>query len=156
MVDSIETWAGNLSNNTYAVLLLNRASIQSKIGFSLKDLGFNDTNHTKFKLRDLWLKKDIGIYEDYKVYLDSHDSQLLKVILDYKEEEEEEKEGKEEEKEEKEEENELTVQYVVMIVLAVIIVIGIGVFVYMYIDYKKKNKGNNDEEKNKLIDNDNN
>ena len=138
MVDSIETWAGNLSDNTYAVLLLNRASVSSKIGFSLKDLGLNTKN--KFKLRDLWLKKDIGIYDNYNVYLDSHDSQLFKVILDFKEEEKE---------------DDIFVQIIVMISLAVVIAIGIGIVVYMFIDNRKKNKGNN-EEKDKLIDNDNN
>ena len=139
MVDSIETWAGNLSDNTYAVLLLNRASVSSKIDFSLKDLGLNTSS--KFQLRDLWLKKDIGIYDNtYSVYLDSHDSQLFKVILDFNEEEKE---------------DDIFVQIIVMISLAVVIAISIGVSVYMYIDNRKKNKGNN-EEKDKLIDNDNN
>ena len=139
MVDSIETWAGNLTDNTYAVLLLNRGSVSSKIDFSLKDLGLNSSN--KFQLRDLWLKKDIGIYDNtYSVYLDSHDSQLFKVILDFNEEEKE---------------DDIFVQIIVMISLAVVIVISIGISVYMYIDNRKKNQGNN-EEKDKLIDNDNN
>ena len=53
-IQTIEVWAGNLSNGSYAVLLVNRASYNASIEISWKDLGFKEE---KAKLRDLWEKK---------------------------------------------------------------------------------------------------
>ena len=72
-----EVWAGKLDNGTYAVLLLNRGTVKSIVEISWKEIGFNNTQAS---LRDLWEKRDLGIFNDsYYVYLDSHDSQLIKV-----------------------------------------------------------------------------
>jgi len=76
-IQTIEVWAGNLSNGSYAVLLVNRASYNASIEISWKDLGFKEE---KAKLRDLWEKKDLGEFKDgYNITLESHDSQMLKV-----------------------------------------------------------------------------
>ena len=72
-----EIWKGKLNDEAYAVLLVNRASIDYKIEVTWKDIGFENK---KAKLRDLWEKKDLGEFEDnYTVYLGSHDSMFLKV-----------------------------------------------------------------------------
>ena len=87
----VEVWAGNLSDKSYAVLLVNRASYKATIEISWEEIGFKEKNAT---LRDLWEKTDLGIFTDgYNITLDSHDSQMLKVTPiqddDEKEEEEE-------------------------------------------------------------------
>jgi hypothetical protein len=73
-----EIWGGKLSNDEYALLLVNRASITTKIEVSFEDLNLFDEK--KVKLRDLWEKKDLGEFEEkYSVLLESHDSQFLRV-----------------------------------------------------------------------------
>ena len=73
-----EIWAGNLSDGSYAVLFLNRGTFTNEIEVNWKEIGFNNT---QAKLRDLWEKKDLGIFNNgYKVSLKSHASQLLKII----------------------------------------------------------------------------
>ena len=138
--EATEVWAGNLSEGTYAVLLLNRASISNKIEFSWKELGIKND---KVKLRDLWERKDLGEFKDkFIAYLGSHDSQLLKVFpVDDKEE-----------TEEKEEEHKI--ENIVMIVLGAIILIGICAFVYIYIVNRKKQRQNEEDKgaKDNLID----
>ena len=130
--EATEIWAGNLTNQTFAVLLLNRASYSSKVQFSWDDI---ELNNTRFKLRDLWEKKDIGEFkEKYTVYLESHDSQLLKVFP---------LEDKEDVVEEEEEEHK--VENIVMIVLGAIILIGICAFVYIYIVNRNKQKKNEED-----------
>ena len=75
--ESVEVWAGKLSDESYAVLLINRASYEANIQISWEEIGFTEKNAT---LRDLWEKKDLGIFTDgYNITLDSHDSQMLKV-----------------------------------------------------------------------------
>ena len=141
--EATEVWAGNLSEGTYAVLLLNRASISNKIEFSWKELGIKNA---KVKLRDLWERKDLGEFKDkFIAYLGSHDSQLLKVFpVDDKEET-----GETEEKEE-----EHKIENIVMIVLGAIILIGICAFVYIYIVNRKKQRQNEEDKgaKDNLID----
>jgi hypothetical protein len=141
--EATEVWAGNLSEGTYAVLLLNRASISNKIEFSWKELGIKND---KVKLRDLWERKDLGEFKDkFIAYLGSHDSQLLKVFpVDDKEET-----GETEEKEE-----EHKIENIVMIVLGAIILIGICAFVYIYIVNRKKQRQNEEDKgaKDNLID----
>ncbi|MBO6244579.1 MAG: ricin-type beta-trefoil lectin domain protein [Clostridia bacterium] len=148
-LEVVEVWAGNLTNGTYAVLLLNRAYYSGKVKISWKELGFN---YTKAKLRDLWEQKDLGEFnEKYTVYLGSHDSQLLKVfppddtpITDTPDSDNTDTPVEEEDKHE--------IQNYVMIGLGVIIFIGICVFVITFIINRKKQKKENDENDN-LIDN---
>jgi len=136
--EATEVWAGNLSEGTYAVLLLNRASISNKIEVSWKELGIKND---KVKLRDLWERKDLGEFKDkFSTYLGSHDSQLLKVFP---------VEDKEEETEES-----YKIENIVMIVLGAIILIGICAFVYIYIVNRKKQRQNEEDKgaKDNLID----
>ena len=56
-----EIWAGNLSDGSYAVLFLNRGTFTNEIEVNWKEIGFNNT---QAKLRDLWEKKDLGIFNN--------------------------------------------------------------------------------------------
>ena len=131
-VQVTEVWAGNLSDGTYALLLLNRGSIANKVQISWKELGITTS---KVKLRDLWERKDLGEYkEKYSAFLASHDSLLLKVFpLE-------------------EEEEEFKVENIVMISLGAIILIGICAFVYIYLVNRKKQKIYDESKEDKLID----
>ena len=81
-VEQTEVWAGNLSDGSMAVLLLNRAYYEAEVSVTWKELGLNYTN---VSVRDLWEKKDLGKVEDgYKITLATHDSKFLKVF-EYKE-----------------------------------------------------------------------
>ena len=72
-----EVWAGNLSDGSYAVLLLNKGSLTNKLKINWNEIGFNNT---KAKIRDLWKRKNLGIFKNqYKTILKSHTSQLLKI-----------------------------------------------------------------------------
>ena len=72
-----EVWAGKLSDGSYAVLLLNRATIKTRIEINWKEIGFEEE---EAKLRDLWDRRDLGDYK-YRYYteLKPHESQMLKV-----------------------------------------------------------------------------
>ena len=73
----IEIWKGKLSNGTYAVLLVNRASIDYNISVLWKEIGFNNK---KVKIRDLWQNKDLDESEEkYSASIKSHDCIFLKV-----------------------------------------------------------------------------
>ena len=72
-----EVWAGKLSNDSYAVLLLNRGSLTNELEVNWTEIGFNET---EAKIRDLWERKDLGIFTNgYKTKLATHTSQLLKI-----------------------------------------------------------------------------
>ena len=76
--DITEVWGGPLADGSYAVLLLNRGEEKRKIGFKWSDIGFENG---KAVVRDLWERKDVGVYEsDYEVEVESHSSQLVRVI----------------------------------------------------------------------------
>ena len=129
-VDATEVWAGNLTSGNYAVLLLNRGSMSSKVQISWKELGISNS----------FVK--LGEFKDrFTAYLGSHDSLLLKVTPI--------KEG--EETKEEEDDNDFKVENIVMIVLGAIIVIGICVFLYLFIVNRKKQKKENEDNEN-LID----
>ena len=115
--ESVEVWAGNLSDETYAVLLINRASYEATVEIKWEEIGFKEKNAT---LRDLWEKADLGIFTDgYNITLDSHDSQMLKITPvkdddgsddqsdeDEDQDEEEDEKGEEEDDDEEEREEE--------------------------------------------------
>ena len=76
--EATEVWAGKLSDNSYAVLLLNKGSFKNNIEITWEEIGFNSV---KAKIRDLWERKDLGIYiYNYSMSIESHSSQLLKII----------------------------------------------------------------------------
>jgi alpha-galactosidase len=84
--ETTEVWAGKLSDGAYAVLLLNRGTIGAKVEVTWKEIGFDEK---QAKLRDLWEKADIGVFNNsYYVFLKSHDSQLIKVTPIHDEDEE--------------------------------------------------------------------
>ena len=76
--EATEVWAGRLSDNSYAILLLNKGSFKNNIEITWEEIGFNSV---KAKIRDLWERKDLGIYNyNYSMSIESHSSQLLKII----------------------------------------------------------------------------
>ena len=75
--EATEVWAVPLYNESYAVLLLNKGSLINEVNFTWFELGIY---YTEAKLRDLWERKDLGIFKyGYKVSLKSHSSQLIKI-----------------------------------------------------------------------------
>ena len=75
--ESKEVWAGNLSDGSYVVLLLNRGSLTNELEVNWKEIGFNET---EANIRDLWERKDLGKFKNgYKTNLTTHTSQLLKI-----------------------------------------------------------------------------
>ena len=79
--DQTEVWAGRLSDGNWVVLLLNRATFPAEVEIKWSEISSNATSAV---LRDLWEQKDLGqFYENYKVNLSSHESQVLKVYLQY-------------------------------------------------------------------------
>ena len=76
--DVTEVWAGELYDNSVAVILLNRGIKKRKIGFNWEEVGFKNGRAV---VRDLWERKDIGIFEgEYEAEIESHSSQLIKII----------------------------------------------------------------------------
>ena len=72
-----EVWTGKLSDDSYAVLLLNRGYSTNELEIKWTEIGFNEE---EAKVRDLWERKDLGnLKEGYKKQLDKHTSQLLKI-----------------------------------------------------------------------------
>ena len=132
--ESKEVWAGNLSDGSYSVLLLNRGSLTNELDVKWIEIGFNNTNA---KIRDLWEKKDLGIFKnEYKINLKSHTSQLLKItpieIIDGNNEN-----------------NGNNLLLIIMIIIVVILISIILSFIFIKIRKKKYsledeiNKGNN-------------
>ena len=76
-----EVWAGKLENGAYAVLMLNRGSMNSTAEITWKELGISGN----LKIRDLWAKKNLG-YSDkgYEITLTPHDCLFLKVFTEEK------------------------------------------------------------------------
>ena len=132
-IDSTEVWAGKLNDGSYAVLLLNRASTSAMVEVSWKEIGFKEK---KAKLRDLWEKTDLGIFnESYYIFLKSHDSQLLKIFPI---------------KEDNENENNVTI--LVVMILGFIILLGIIFFVIYYMKKKRENHSSTSNIGSKLVD----
>jgi hypothetical protein len=114
--EAIEIWAGNLSSGDYAVLLLNRGTLKNELEVNWTEIGFNNT---EAHLRDLWERKDLGNFKNgYKITLESHTSQLLKVtpIKPQKNENHNQNEGS-------------SSIIILLIIIIIIIIIVIGVFV---------------------------
>ena len=75
--EATEVWAGNLSDGSYSVLLLNKASVTQWIQINWEEIGFHDV---KAGIRDLWERQSLGYFEKgYEVSLKPHSSQLLKI-----------------------------------------------------------------------------
>jgi hypothetical protein len=76
-----EAWAGKLENGAYAVLLLNRGSMNATAEITWKELGISGN----LKIRDLWAKKNLG-YSDkgHDTTLAPHDCLFLKIFTEEK------------------------------------------------------------------------
>ena len=75
--ESKEIWAGRLSDDSFAVLFLNRGSLSNELEIKWTEIGFY--NHDA-KIRDLWERRDLGIFKDgYKITLNPHTSKLFKI-----------------------------------------------------------------------------
>ena len=76
-MENLEVWAGILSDNSYAVMLLNRGNIKTKIIARWKEIGLPEG---EAYVRDLWARKDLGVFTDsFSSIVDSHSSFLLKI-----------------------------------------------------------------------------
>ena len=153
-----EVWAGKLNDGSYAVLLLNRGSKRSIVEISWKEIGFTEK---QAKIRDLWEKRDIGVFNNnYYVFLESHDSQMLKITPIPDEDEDEQTDGKTDDikdvekddekddgdKKKKEDDNnnngnDLTIVIVIVVVVFVVL-IGSFIAIICYMKKKKRNEPN--------------
>ena len=72
-----EVWLGKLYDGSYAALLLNKGTFTNDIEIYWEDIGLKIS---EAKIRDLWERKDLGIFKNrYIITLKSHSSQLLKI-----------------------------------------------------------------------------
>jgi alpha-galactosidase len=86
--DSLQVWVKPLVNGDWAVCFLNRSSKTKQIDFNWQNEIVNDelskrelnAKTTTYKLRDLWLKKDVGdTKKSLKAAIGSHDVLVLKL-----------------------------------------------------------------------------
>ena len=86
--DSLQVWFKPLSNDEWAVCFLNRSSKAKQIDFNWQNEIVNDdlskrelnAKTTTYKLRDLWLKKDMGdTKKPMEATIGSHDVLVLKL-----------------------------------------------------------------------------
>ncbi len=118
--EATEVWAGNLSDNSVAVLLLNKGSLSNEVEIKWKEIGFNNT---EFEIRDLWERKNLFKFKNgYKITLESHSSQLLKIFPI----------------EPDKSKNKNT-----LIIFVIIVVIIIIIFIIVFIVIKKRSKTSN-------------
>ena len=76
-LESLEIWSGILYDNSYAVMLLNRGNKKQKMIARWKEIGLPDGEAL---VRDLWARKDLGIYNDsFDETVGSHSSYFLKI-----------------------------------------------------------------------------
>ena len=130
--ENTEVWAGKLSNDSYAVLLLNRGTVKAKVNFTLEELDSEIKNST---IRDLWEKEDLGYLNDsYSIELESHDSHFLKLNIT--------------EKKPKKKKNN-TIYYIILVILIFIYLSFVSAVVYT----SNKNKGEESEDKETLVNN---
>ncbi len=67
-----------MSDGSRAVILLNRGSSETTIGFKWSEIGY--PNHLQAKVRDLWAHQDAGSFaEGYKANVPSHGVVMVRV-----------------------------------------------------------------------------
>ena len=129
-----EVWVGKLFDGSFAVLLLNKGTFTNDITINWEEIGFNNI---KAKLRDLWERKDLGVFKNgYMTSLKSHTSQLLKVtpIVDSLN------------KENKRKNNKLHYIFIIYLLIIIIVIILIFFIFFTIIPKKKKGSRNSDDE----------
>ena len=76
-IEALEVWAGELSNGSYAVMLLNRGNSKAEKIARWKEIGIPEGDAV---VRDLWKREDLGVFTDsFTVTVESHSSYLLKI-----------------------------------------------------------------------------
>jgi alpha-galactosidase len=87
--DSLETWCKPLSNGDWAIVFLNRNSRSQAVSFNwatqlIQDALFNrsvDAAHITYRLRNLWMKKEIGdTRKPLQATVPPHDVLMLRLI----------------------------------------------------------------------------
>ncbi len=88
--DSVETWLKPLNNGAWAVCLLNRSTSPRVVEINWKTFSVTDslsnrildtTTREQYKIRDLWLKKNIGdTRKTLKTTIPAHDVLCLKLF----------------------------------------------------------------------------
>jgi alpha-galactosidase len=74
----IEVWAKQLKDGSRAVVLFNRGQAETKITVSWNEIGY--PNHLSAKVRDLWLKKDLGKHKGHFTgTVPSHDVVMVNI-----------------------------------------------------------------------------
>jgi hypothetical protein len=74
-LQNVSTWTKVLTNGSSAVGIFDRSSMPVTVDIVWRDLGFP----SKPQVRDLWLRKDLGRQEYFKVQLKAHGCSLLLV-----------------------------------------------------------------------------
>ncbi|MFQ5823999.1 MAG: glycoside hydrolase family 27 protein [bacterium] len=74
-----EVWSKQLKDGSRAVVLFNRSKSDDKISFVWTEIGY--PNHLTAKVRDLWLKKDLGKFKGkFSAIVPSHGVVMINVI----------------------------------------------------------------------------
>ena len=76
-LDYLEVWAGKLSGNSYAVMLVNRSKIKADMIARWEEIGLPKGEAV---VRDLWARKDLGTFTDsFTASVEPHSSYFLKI-----------------------------------------------------------------------------
>lgn len=75
----LEVWSKQLHDGTWSVVFFNRSNKSQKMTITWNEIGY--PKHIKAKVRDLWRKKDIGMFNGaYTDEVPSHGVVMIKVI----------------------------------------------------------------------------
>ena len=75
----LEAWSKMLQEGSRAVVLFNRSSREANVGVLWTDIGYPE--HLDAKVRDLWQKKDLGLFSNgYAVDVPSHGVVMLNIV----------------------------------------------------------------------------
>ena len=147
--EKTEVWAGKLSDGSYAVLLLNRASKEAEVEINWSEI---QLDWKKAKVRDLWAHKDLGEFNDnYKIRLGKHDSQLLKVF-GTNDDQSGDKTDTSSTSDDDDDDN--TTLIIIIVITVVIVAIGVIIFVIIYCNKRKNANNGNDNGQEKLVEGD--
>lgn len=87
--DSLEIWCKSLSKGDWAIVFLNRSNRSQAISFNwttqfIQDALYNrrvDATHTTYRLRNLWMRKEIGdTRKPLQATVPAHDVLMLRLI----------------------------------------------------------------------------
>ena len=75
VVAGAEIWTKKLADKSVAVGIFNRGKNSATVDLAWRDLGFSSAP----KVRDLWLRKDLGRQENFIAEIPAHGCVLLRV-----------------------------------------------------------------------------